>query len=90
MCDCKNIDLGTYEAAVDIWPPWESKKFISVDVCIIEEVIFLWSKGVVTTNSCCGHNKVQGSVCVSDDSIPIMQKLGYEQGEQSFIFKTKY
>jgi hypothetical protein len=52
---------------------------ISIDPCIYPEIVFLWSKGVVTYGSCCGHNNIESMVNVSEESIRIMLDLGYTQ-----------
>lgn len=62
-CDCKsyNKQTGTVEEVVLPRPDWmpEGQRVngIPVDACIAEVVRYLWSKGVVTLGSCCGHNK---------------------------------
>lgn len=48
-----------------------------LDRCIAEEVMQLWMKGIVTTGSCCGHNKVPGYIGVDEKDIDKMKELGY-------------
>ncbi|GAH50580.1 unnamed protein product, partial [marine sediment metagenome] len=50
----------------------------NIDNCILEEIKFLWSKGIQTIESCCGHNKQQGYICVIPEAIKKMEKLGYK------------
>ena len=86
MCNCKNINFGDHTNTVkldvpDIYKdkfPNTKYEFIFVDKCIENEIKYLWSKGIVTIASCCGHNIVDGSICVHDDYIQQMKELGYE------------
>ena len=86
MCHCKDIDFGTYANTVTMLVPFDiysilgKKKptnHVCIDTCIATEIGFLWHQGVKTLNSCCGHNKVEPSVIVTDDSIERMKELGY-------------
>lgn len=72
MCSCENIGFGTYDNTVIV-------NGIQLDRCIAKEIQHLWSNGIKTIASCCGHNKVEPSVAVSKNSIPKMESLGYEQ-----------
>ncbi len=42
------------------------KTEIAVDACIAEQIRMLWSDGVRTYSSCCGHNSERPSVVVDD------------------------
>lgn len=104
-CKCKNIEFGSEEnysqqVLFDIPPHMESYRVarvkeglsdkICVDPCIADEIQELWSKGITTYNSCCGHNKVESFVGVDYKDIERMLELGYVQNEtQNFIFKLK-
>lgn len=50
---------------------------ISIDPCIVEEIKDLWSKGIVTYGSCCGHNTHESMVNVRDDQSGLMIEMGY-------------
>lgn len=98
MCDCKNVEIGSYSNVVNLVPFWKSKhKFICVDKCLATEIKELWKLGIITTGCCCGHNKEKGFIGVEWGAIPRMKKLGYEvaynssrpNDEDSFIPKTK-
>ncbi len=87
MCHCKEVEFGTYDNVVEMKPPFvlkqmngEVKKnqWVSIDCCIATEISLLWKAGIVTMNSCCGHNKLIPTVIVHTDSIELMKKLGYE------------
>ena len=84
FCNCKDIDFGSYSVVVDIFPPWDSNKFISIDKCILKAVTKLWAYGIETTNSCCGHNKHRPTVCVIKEHEASMHLLGYESIKNEF------
>lgn len=94
MCNCKNIDFGSKEnydqqILVEIPPHMENYRNkrlaeglssqISIDPCIYAEIKELWSKGIITYGSCCGHNKVESIVNVAEESIEKMIEMGYVQ-----------
>lgn len=99
MCNCKNIEIGSYDNQVELKAPeWSSKDTICVDTCLKDEILELWSIGIRTTGCCCGHNKIEGFIGVFDEDIPKMKELGYQvqynscrpKDEDSFKPKTKY
>lgn len=69
-------------------------QYIYLDPCLVSEIFILWSVGVKTMGSCCGHNTRTPFVNVHPDSIPIMERLGYhlchsDQGRKdTFRLKT--
>ena len=94
MCNCKNIEPQTAECysnmiTVDIpehMADYKNNRLkdglsdkISIDPCIYDELMFLWSNGVKTYGSCCGHNKKEPFVNVAADDIQKMLELGYKQ-----------
>ena len=107
-CKCSNIVPQTKECynqmiVVDIPPHMREYKSnrtkeglsdkICIDPCIIEEIQYLWKKGIVTYGSCCGHNKFESFVNVSDKDIDIMISMGYIQNhpdkDRKDTFKLK-
>ena len=68
---------------------------IEIDDCLVEEIKYLWKKGIRTTGCCCGHKgKYQAYIGVLDGDIPKMLELGYkmsinEFGSIEFEPKTK-
>lgn len=97
MCNCKNIEIGTHDNQVVLTPPsWSNKEAICVDACLKDEILYLWVKGVRTGGCCCGHNKINGSIDVYEESSQLMKDLGYEvqfnpcypDSEWSFYPKT--
>lgn len=91
MCDCKDIEIGTYDNQVTL-KNWWNLEYVSIDTCLQEEILHLWSKRVHTTGCCCGHNKVQPYINVNGESAMIMINLGYEYWVNEFrvmCFKPK-
>lgn len=74
MCECKNIEIGSYGNVECIE---HNGKKIGIDKCLVEEIKELWSKGIETTGHCCGHNKRIGYIGVEKQDIPVMLVLGY-------------
>ena len=52
---------------------------VCIDPCIYDEICELWSKGIITYGSCCGHNMFESMVNVDDKNIQTMLDLGYIQ-----------
>jgi len=53
--------------------------WVSIDICICQEMAELWAMGIKTLNSCCGHNKVLPSVIVEPEDAKRMEELGYSR-----------
>lgn len=91
MCDCINVEVGSYSNQLEIPAPkhlieWAEKvnfslggdkKTVCVDRCLVDEIKYLWSLGITTTGCCCGHNKVESYIGVEEKDIPRMKQLGY-------------
>lgn len=80
MCDCIDIEIGSYDNQVELTPPpfTHGTKTICVDSCLATEIIKLWEAGVMTTGCCCGHNKLPPYIGVIESDIPKMKQMGYE------------
>lgn len=62
MCDCKsyNKQVGTVEERI-LYPKFYTDgRSVCVDECIADVVLHLWKRGIMTWNSCCGHNGLFG------------------------------
>ena len=101
MCDCVNVEMGSYNNQVELPRPGHmpsTRGFTSVwvDACLKDEILYLWSLGITTTGCCCGHNKVEGYIGVSDSDIHKMKEMGYKVAFNSCrpndedSFKPKY
>lgn len=86
-CHCRNVAMGSHEMSVAVPTPEflrgtfgckTNKDVVSIDLCIVPEILWLWSKGVITHGSCCGHGKQAATICVDDSSIATMHELGYQ------------
>lgn len=58
-------------------PENDIREYVSIDLCLVEEIKYLWSLGIVTTGCCCGHNTLPPYIGVDDSFIPKMKELGY-------------
>ena len=87
MCKCdknliKRFGFGTkqvYENQILLKAPsWSEKDFISVDKCLKDEILKIWSAGITTTGCCCGHNHSKPFINVEIGHERFMRKLGYK------------
>ena len=91
MCDCINIEFGTFGQ------PNQNRtavmtclnKMQEIDNCILDELKYLWKYHIITLASCCGHNKINGSIIVDEGSIGVMKQLGYVGAEKPNWFYPK-
>lgn len=51
------------------------------DACLLWELEQLWSKGIKTECSCCGHSESYAKIAVSKESCAAIEALGYEKCE---------
>lgn len=104
---CADIPFQTYECCYHITLPWLCKypweddsmkepMTVSIDKCLLPEILELWEMGIKTTGCCCGHGKQSAFIGVDFDDIQKMKDLGYEvyhnecrpNDEDSFVPKT--
>jgi hypothetical protein len=80
LCTCENVSPGDYTNQEVLTVPWPDgkKRKAGVDRCILSLIMALWSMGIKTKESCCGHGKRDGFVSVDYDSIASMKKLGFQ------------
>ena len=106
---CNEVPFGTGYCAYAIYLPWKVKfewedesqrrpKCVSIDKCLLPEIIQLWEMGIKTTGCCCGHGDFSKAfIGVRDEYIDKMKTMGYKvwynpyrpNDEDSFIPKTK-
>lgn len=93
MCDCVDVEPGTYSNSVSLPTPWRYStgcpKLATIDRCLQEEIKGLWARGIRTLECCCGHGRNQGYIAVYDDYINAMLTLGYEQLDREDLFLPK-
>ena len=104
---CADVPFQTYECCYHITLPWLCKysweddsmkepMTVSIDKCLLPEILKLWEMGIKTTGCCCGHGKQGAFIGVDFDDIQKMKDLGYEvhynkcrpNDEDSFVPKT--
>lgn len=104
MCDCVDVGMGTYDNQVVLpYPPHMSKEngftktFAGIDRCLEKEIKYLWSLGIPTIESCCGHNLCMGYISVKNEqNEKKMRDLGYKHQpnslypERTDAFDPKY
>ena len=92
MCNCKtkrlSQDLGLEQMKLVELPVFMREYFskirgidmtsLWVDGCLVEEIKYLWSKGITTTGCCCGHNFKCPYIGVDSESSERMKELGYK------------
>lgn len=87
---CHNVDFGTYKNAVGIQSP--SGKLVTVDICMIPEIKWLWDQGIETIECCCGHGKADGYIATTESDRIKMDALGYAidpNAPHCFLTKSK-
>ena len=68
-CACVNVEMGSYDNQVELKTPGGlgfSSETVCVDACCVDAVKYLWSHGIKTYGSCCGHGLIQGFINVGD------------------------
>ena len=78
MCDCVNVEIGSYANSVYMVYPFNGK-WVDIDRCIADEILWLWAQGIRTEASCCGHNKVEPWIGVLPEYANQMRLLGYKE-----------
>jgi hypothetical protein len=79
-CGCVNVDFGSYENIVVLWPPPAfgfTRVPLGIDRCIALEILDLWRAGIKTIASCCGHNKQPAIISVFPEHDDWMVAQGY-------------
>ncbi|HEY3494809.1 MAG TPA: hypothetical protein VGK73_08995 [Polyangiaceae bacterium] len=85
-CRCVNVAPGSYDVAITVVPPAQMAArrravgkgvTVQIDSCILAEVTLLWSIGILTLESCCGHGRQQGYLAVYPESSERMLRMGY-------------
>ncbi len=74
-CSCVDVEFGSYDNQIELPTPahmlalsslgcLEFRPTTCVDACLSSLIQALWSRKVVTTGCCCGHNKLNGYIGV--------------------------
>lgn len=88
-CHCVDVAMGSYANQESVITP--AGKLVGIDRCLLAEARSLWEAGIVTIESCCGHNRSRGYIAVAPGSIPAMKSMGYvvEAASRPEIFLPK-
>ena len=70
MCRCKK--RKDQQVITDVF----TGKLISLDACIVVEIMYLWAHGIQTHGSCCGHGDRDGYIWTFEAEK--MKEMGYE------------
>ncbi len=82
-CTCTGNEVAGDYSRMEIFE--HEGETYQVDSCMVDEIKWLLQQGVKTIESCCGHHlfidgkEVMGYILVSEDSVELMSKLGYEK-----------
>lgn len=106
--NCQQVHIQSYDCSYHIYLPWQCKVLwddiedkapavVSIDKCLLPEILSLWEVGIKTTGCCCGHGIAAPYIGVTEDNIQRMKDLGYEvqfnscrpEAEDSFVPKTE-
>ena len=85
-CTCKGVAMGSY-ANQDVRITPEGKR-AGIDRCILPAIEYLWSQGIETIESCCGHGLAKGYIAVQPGQENMMIALGYRRypGQPGDVF----
>lgn len=106
ILSCPN-EFGIYDGKIYLEFPrhmlyeyggfYNNKRGCLIDLCIVEEIKYLWSLGITTYGSCCGHGINAGMINVDKKDVELMIKLGYKKVKTqrdcypyTFIPKSKH
>jgi hypothetical protein len=84
-CACVDVDMGSYANQEVRALPFSTKrhpvvgtKMVGIDRCILPDVEYLWSQGIETIESCCGHGQTTGYILVKPEDCSKMRAFGYD------------
>ncbi len=87
-CECQGVEIQSYKNQIWVHAPAHMPKAngYCIDLCIVQEIMQLWMLGITTTGCCCGHQKVEPYIGVSDEDCETMQELGYQEQKKNQYF----
>ena len=98
---CKDVEPQSYSCAYHIYLPWKCKfaweddsklepKLVSIDKCLLSEIVSLWEMGIKTTGCCCGHGDASKAfISVHPTHIETMTNMGYKTYYNEFNPEAK-
>lgn len=92
-----NVPFGSYENTIALprpkhMYPTERGDWITVDRCVMDEVLSLWREGIWTLGGCCRHTRGGGGyIAVAPEYKKVMIDLGYNYAdhESECVFESK-
>jgi hypothetical protein len=75
--ECVEIKFGSNDCTYNIQLPYSREGLVSIDKCLLPEILKLWEMGIKTTGCCCGHGRAVPFIGVTFDDIDKMKALGY-------------
>lgn len=89
-CHCQGVEPGTYANQEPRLLPFATPRFpvagtkpVYIDRCVLPDVEALWSAGIETIESCCGHGRTEGYIAVPVEHEQAMLALGYARDERT-------
>lgn len=88
MCNCKsyNLEIGTVDEEI-LSPPFQDRT-VCIDSCIKDLVLMVWSAGIITRGSCCGHNNSNPSLILdgitTDEQLEIVKVIIKDNDTREF------
>ena len=87
-CQCVDVAMGSYLAQASVITP--QHRLAGIDICILPTIVALWSRGIETVESCCGHGVTKGYIAVVPANVAKMEALGFRHDnsacDPSFVF----
>ncbi len=77
-CNCTSYNTGIgvepnkiLEVPDEILRFTDGRKTVCIDACIADVISSIWSRGLPTLNSCCGHNMSAPEIVIPENMSPL-------------------
>lgn len=90
-CTCVDVAMGSYDNVLLLGyyavmleyrdrrkAKGLSENGISVDKCLVDEIVMLWKSDIITFGCCCGHGIKEGMINIKYNAIDKLIELGYD------------
>lgn len=82
LLPCDGISFGSYLNTISLprpkhMYPTSRGDWVTIDLCMMGEILELWKADVWTLECCCGHCKCDGYIAVDEGSRNKIEALGY-------------
>ena len=86
-----NIMLPYYVTFLGDTPTTPETKQVTIDKCLLPEILYLWEKGIRTAGCCCGHGiEKESFIDVNTSDCAKMSKLGYVHCQNGWKSPTTF